>query len=100
MHELRIYQINEGKMDAWLKLFQSTVVPTHEAEGIKVLAGWRDDEKNQFVWMRDLVSDERVDRLVQKLTADPAMKPAADPDDLGVQVLESRKLVNILAPRF
>ncbi len=34
--QLRMYTINRGKMDGWVKLFTETLVPMQEKHGIKI----------------------------------------------------------------
>jgi hypothetical protein len=96
--ELRIYQVAPGKMDEWLRLFQAKVVPLHEKAKLHVRAGWRDDEKNQFVWIRDLGTDAEIETLTDAIIAIPDF--VAQCQVLGITVLETRKLGDVLPFRF
>ena len=49
---LRIYTVNKGQMDSWLKLFQEEIVPRTEEAGIEVVTCWVNAEKSQFIWIR------------------------------------------------
>ena len=49
---LRIYTVNKGQMDSWLKLFKEEIVPHTEEAGIEVVTHWVNSEKSQFIWIR------------------------------------------------
>ena len=49
---LRIYTINKGQMDSWLKLFHEEITPKTIEAGIKVETVWTNSEKSQFIWIR------------------------------------------------
>ncbi len=99
-HELRIYEVRPGWMDEWIKIFESTVIPTHSAQGVKVFAGWRDDAKNQFVWIREFIDGEREAAFVKALMAQPAMQPVMDPEKIGIKVIDIRRMDSVVPPRF
>ena len=50
--QLRVYTINKGMMDSWLRLFKEEIGPKVKAAGIGVHSAWVDDERTQFVWIR------------------------------------------------
>jgi hypothetical protein len=50
--QLRIYTINRGEMDAFLKHFREEVMPLHESIGWPIVATWVNRPQNEFVWIR------------------------------------------------
>ena len=62
--QLRMYTVNGGMMDQWVKLFTGTLAPIQENLGMKIDAMWVNEDKNQFIWVRsfsdaeDLVATE------------------------------------------
>ena len=50
--QLRIYTINRGMMEPWVKFHTETSVPLHEKLGIKVEGSWVNGDKNQYIWIR------------------------------------------------
>ncbi|HEX5371060.1 MAG TPA: NIPSNAP family protein [Dehalococcoidia bacterium] len=50
--QVRIYTINKGEMDAFLKHFREEVLPLHESIGWPVVATWVNRPQNEFVWIR------------------------------------------------
>jgi hypothetical protein len=48
---LRIYTINKGQMDDWLKLFKD-LIPLMAEHGIKVESAWVNSDRTQFIWIR------------------------------------------------
>ena len=58
--QLRIYTVNRGMMDQWVKLFTETLVAIQEKQGIKVDAMWVNEDKNQFIWIRSFADAENL----------------------------------------
>lgn len=69
IHEVRIYTINRGMMDSWLKLFNEEMVPIHQKYGMGIEGAWVPidpptfdsgypsadapmEAKNEFIWVR------------------------------------------------
>ena len=50
--QLRIYTINRGMMDSWLKLFNEHIRPLHDRLEIPVLNSWVNAERTEFIWVR------------------------------------------------
>ncbi len=55
--QIRIYTINKGEMDAFLKHFKEEVKPAHEKVGYPIVASWVNRPQNEFIWIRTY-SDE------------------------------------------
>jgi hypothetical protein len=49
--QLRIYTINKGQMDSWLKAFEG-LKPLLAEHGIQVDGTWVDEENERFIWVR------------------------------------------------
>jgi len=60
--EVRIYTIKPGKLDDFIEVFQSKIMPTSAMYGVRVHAAWRHDAKNEFVWVRSYDDEETLDR--------------------------------------
>ena len=58
--QLRIYTINHGMMDEWVKLFTETIVPIQEKHGIKIEGMWVSEDSTQFIWIRSFTNSEDV----------------------------------------
>ncbi len=56
--QLRMYTVNGGMMDQWVKLFSETLAPLQENLGMKIDAQWVNEDKNQFIWIRSFADDE------------------------------------------
>ena len=56
--QLRMYTVNGGMMDQWVKLFSETLVPLQENLGMKIDAMWVNEDKNQFIWIRSFADAE------------------------------------------
>ncbi len=76
--QLRIYTINRGMMEPWVKFHTETLVPLLEKHSIKVEGSWVNQDNNQYIWIRTF--DDAEDREV-KLEAwreSPEWKSARD----------------------
>jgi len=49
--EIRIYTINKGQMDAFVKAWQKGVYPLRTKFGFKIENAWIIKEKNKFIWV-------------------------------------------------
>src|SRR5579859_7260104 len=64
--QLRIYDIKQGEMEGWLRLFRERIVPLHEKFDMPVRAAWVAPERSQFVWMRELVGSGTAEEQEQR----------------------------------
>ena len=58
--QLRIYTINRGMMDSWLKLFEEQIRPIHSSIGIPVESTWVNADRTEFLWVRSFDSVEAI----------------------------------------
>ncbi|SVA39770.1 uncharacterized protein METZ01_LOCUS92624, partial [marine metagenome] len=54
--QLRIYTINRGMMDSWIKLFHEHLKPNHKKYGIPIEASWVNSDRTEFIWVRSFDS--------------------------------------------
>jgi hypothetical protein len=58
--ELRIYEVLDGKMDAWAKLMEEEIIPFQESLGLVITSRYRGEaDDNLYVWTRDFESEEQ-----------------------------------------
>ena len=50
--QIRIYTINKGEMDAFLKHFKEEVMVVHERIGVPIVGTWVNRPQNEFIWVR------------------------------------------------
>jgi heme-degrading monooxygenase HmoA len=50
-HQLRIYKIKEGRLDAFLALFSEHLVAARTALGFEVVATFVNREEREFAWV-------------------------------------------------
>jgi hypothetical protein len=55
--QIRIYTINKGEMDAFLKHFQEETMPIHEKIGWPVIATFVNRPQNEFIWVRTFADE-------------------------------------------
>ena len=59
--QLRIYTINRGQMDSWLKAFDG-LKPLLAEHGIRVDGTWVDEDNERFIWIRSFEDQADLER--------------------------------------
>jgi hypothetical protein len=59
--QVRIYTINRGEMDAFLKHFADEVIPLHERVDWPIVASWVNRPQNEFIWIRTHIDAEDLE---------------------------------------
>ncbi len=49
--QLRMYTINRGKMDEFIRAWKTGVYPLRQKQGFHIDGAWVLKERNQFVWL-------------------------------------------------
>src|SRR5580765_4814187 len=49
---VRIYTINKGEMDNFLKYLKEDIVPLHEKIGVPIVGTWVNRPQSEFIWVR------------------------------------------------
>src|SRR6266581_4414912 len=69
--EVRIYTMNRGKLDDFVKLWNEKLAPIHAKYGLKILGAWVNRPQNEFIWMdprlRERGRSRREDEAVHGL---------------------------------
>ena len=94
--QLRIYTINRGMMDSWLKLFQERLIPIHKQQGISLEATWVNADRTEFVWVRSFDSVDDIPRKEAEYFASPERKALGDKPQQMIAKVE----VRIIEPAF
>ncbi len=55
--QLRIYTINKGQMDAFLKHFEEVVRPLHEKVGLPIASTYVNRPQSEFIWVRTFTDE-------------------------------------------
>ena len=50
--QIRIYTINKGELDTFIKHFNEETRPIHDKVGWPVVASWVNRPQNEFIWIR------------------------------------------------
>ncbi len=49
--QLRIYTINKGEMEQFIREWDEKIRPLREKIGFRVYGAWTSDSTNQFIWL-------------------------------------------------
>jgi hypothetical protein len=58
--QVRVYTINRGMLDSWIKQFNEKIVPTSAKFGVNVIGAWVNRPQNEFIWVRTFESDDKL----------------------------------------
>ena len=51
VHQLRIYQVKEGRLEDWVAKWKAEVLPVRRRFGFTVIGPWTITEERRFVWI-------------------------------------------------
>ena len=88
--QLRIYTINKGMMDSWLKLFHEHLKPNHEKCGIPIMASWVNTERTEFIWVRSFDNLEAIQTKEAEYYSSPARLALGDQPQIHIAKTEVR----------
>ena len=95
--QLRIYTINRGMMDSWLKVFQEHLIPIHKKQGMPVVASWVNGDRTEFIWVRSFDSAEEIPRKEEEYFASPDRKALGDLPPSHIAKIEVRLIDSAFA---
>ena len=82
--QLRMYTINRGMMDQWVKLFTETLVPMQEKHGIKIEGMWVSEDSTQFIWIHTY-GNSTSGRFHRTQYPTPTIMPGLDLNAVGLR---------------
>ena len=91
--QLRIYTINRGMMDSWLKVFEEHIRPLHSKMGMPVERTWVSADGTDFIWIRSFQNAEEIAEKEAAYYGSPERKalgdlPTSHIAKINVQVIE------------
>ena len=76
--QVRIYTIDCGMLDSWIKIFNEKIVPTSAQFGVKVIGAWVNRPQNEFIWVRTFADDatlKKYEDSPERATYTPQTSP-------------------------
>ena len=92
LSQIRIYTINKGEMDAFLKHFKEEVMVVHERIGLPIVGTWVNRPQNEFIWVRtykDKAELEAKTKEFQAAVAAAGVKLGGNVAKMEVREVES-----------
>ena len=96
--QIRIYTINKGAMDDFLKVFQEVAIPLHERVGLPILATWVNRSQNEFIWVRGFENAEDRERKLKSFRDSPQMADIHNKVAPKIAKMEVRDVEGAFAP--
>ena len=93
--QLRIYTINRGMMDSWLKLFEEHIRPIHQGLGIPIDATWVNADRTEFLWVRSFDSVEEIPEKEAAYFASPGRAALGDLPTSHIAKMEVRVIEKV-----
>ena len=94
--QLRIYTINRGMMDSWVKLFNEHIRPLHDKLGIPVECSWVNADLTEFIWVRRFNSADEIAEKEAAYFASDERKALADIPTSHIAKMEVRVMETVL----
>ena len=95
--QLRIYTINRGMMDSWLKVFEERIRPIHSELGIPVERTWVNADRTEFLWVRSFNSVEEIPAKEAAYFASDGRKALGDLPTSHIAKIEVRVIEPVLS---
>ena len=95
VYQLRIYTINRGMMDSWVKLFNEHIRPLHDRLGIPVENSWVNAEGTEFIWVRRFNNAEEIPEKEAAYFASPERTALADIPNSHIAKMEVRVIEGV-----
>lgn len=92
LSQIRIYTINKGEMDAFLKHFKEEIIPVHERIGVPIVGTWVNRPQNEFIWVRsykDKADLEAKSKAFQAAVAAAGIKLGGNVAKMEVREVET-----------
>ena len=96
--QLRIYTINRGMMDSFLKLFNEHIRPLHDRLGIPVVSAWTNADRTEFIWVRRFNSLEEIPAKEAEFRASPERVALGERPQSHIAKMEVRVIQEVPAP--
>ena len=90
--QIRIYTINKGEMDNFLKHFKEDIISLHQKIGVPITGTWVNRPQNEFIWVRsykDKAELEAKTREFQAAVAAAGVKLGGNVAKMEVREVES-----------
>ena len=94
--QLRIYTINKGMMDSWIKVFDEHIRPLHSKMGMPVERTWVNADRTEFIWIRTFKSVEEMEEKEAAYFDTPERKALGDLPSSHLAKIESRVIEPVL----
>ena len=96
--QLRIYTVNKGMMDAWLKLFNEQLAPIHAKYGLNIAGAWVNRPQNEFIWIRTFENEEDMKAKEAAYFASPERRALGDLPPSHHAKIEVRVVEDVFQP--
>ena len=61
LSQIRIYTINKGEMDNFIKHFKDDIIPLHQKISVPIVGSWVNRPQNEFIWVRSYKDKAELD---------------------------------------
>jgi hypothetical protein len=95
--QLRVYTINRGMMDSWLKLFEEHIRPLHSKLGMPVERTWVNADRTEFLWVRSFKDTAEIPDKEAAYFDSPERTALGDTPQQHIAKIEVRLIEPVLS---
>ena len=96
--QVRIYTINKGMMEEWIKLFNEKLVPIHAKVGINIVGAWVNRSQNEFIWIRTFEDEQEAEEKNRAYLQHPDRRALGNSVQAYEAKTEVRTVEDVFAP--
>lgn len=89
--QVRIYTVNKGQMDDWLKVWTEQIAPLHARLGIVIEGAWVNRPQNEFVWVRSFNDETDMQDKMKRFRESPERQAIGDKLTINLAKMEVRE---------
>ena len=90
--DVRIYTVNRGEMDDWLRLWTEQIAPLHARLGMNIEGAWVNRPQNEFVWARSFEDEADQQEKMKQFYESPERQALGDKLRAHIAKVEIREM--------
>lgn len=94
--QLRMYQVKQGELDAFIEEWRARVVPLRRRFGFRVEGAWAIREKGEFIWILSYDGPDGFEKRDAAYYASPERKALSPDPARHLARIDTRLMTSVL----